>query len=223
MDWNHQPGECPNRRWGYIWSYPISFHSSSVIPSSHEKPGNWKPSVCRLFQSFPIESCDCSVVQLAMLDDQRKVRDRGISVGLFNVSEMSTGSRHFFLHVLTFFSIFSSCGYLIPNFCTSSCPWTSRCLQISVAQNPDLGNSFFGMFSSWSSRFATAWKKIHVPGKGAVSVARSLRGLRRHRHPIWRTSIGLGKLQRPHCNLDGIMISKEHHPQMTFIQVSEIL
>ena len=122
-----------------------------------------------------------------------------------------------------FFSIFSSCGYLIPNFCTSSCPWTSRCLQISVAQNPDLGNSFFGMFSSWSSRFATAWKKIHVPGKGAVSVARSLRGLRRHRHPIWRTSIGLGKLQRPHCNLTGIMISKEHHPQMTFIQVSEIL
>ena len=33
----------------------------------------------------------------------------------------------------------------------------------------------------------------------------------------------LGKLERPHCDLTGIMANKGNHPQMALIQVSEIL
>ena len=33
----------------------------------------------------------------------------------------------------------------------------------------------------------------------------------------------LGKLERPHCDLTGIMVSKGNHPQMALIQVGEIL
>ena len=36
-------------------------------------------------------------------------------------------------------------------------------------------------------------------------------------------SIGLGKLSRPHCDLTGVIVSKENNPQMALIQVSEIL
>ena len=37
------------------------------------------------------------------------------------------------------------------------------------------------------------------------------------------TYMYLGKLQRPHCDLTGIMVSIGNHPQMALIQVSEIL
>jgi hypothetical protein len=33
----------------------------------------------------------------------------------------------------------------------------------------------------------------------------------------------LGKLQRPHYDLTGIMVSKGNHPKMALFQVSEIL
>ena len=32
----------------------------------------------------------------------------------------------------------------------------------------------------------------------------------------------MGKLQQPHCDLTGIMVSKGNHPQMALIQVSEL-
>ena len=32
-----------------------------------------------------------------------------------------------------------------------------------------------------------------------------------------------GKLERPHCDLSGIMVNKGNHPQMAFIQVSGLL
>ena len=35
--------------------------------------------------------------------------------------------------------------------------------------------------------------------------------------------IYLGKLQRPHCDLTIIIISKGNHPKMDLIEVSEIL
>ena len=35
--------------------------------------------------------------------------------------------------------------------------------------------------------------------------------------------ISCGNLQRPHCDLTGIMINKENHPQVALIQLSEIL
>ena len=34
------------------------------------------------------------------------------------------------------------------------------------------------------------------------------------------SSIYLGKLQRPHCDLTGIMVNNGNHPQMALIQVS---
>ena len=36
-------------------------------------------------------------------------------------------------------------------------------------------------------------------------------------------SLVLGKVQRPHCDLTGIMVNKENHPQMALVQVSELL
>ena len=35
--------------------------------------------------------------------------------------------------------------------------------------------------------------------------------------------IYMGKLERPHCDLTGIMVSKGKYPQIALIQVSEIL
>ena len=40
---------------------------------------------------------------------------------------------------------------------------------------------------------------------------------------VAKNGIDLGKLQRPHCDLTGIMVSKGNHPQMAFFQVSELL
>ena len=36
-------------------------------------------------------------------------------------------------------------------------------------------------------------------------------------------NIYLGKLQRPHCDLTGIMVNKRNHPKMALFQVSELL
>ena len=35
--------------------------------------------------------------------------------------------------------------------------------------------------------------------------------------------MNLAKLERPHCDLTGIMVNKGNHPQMALFQVSEIL